>query len=569
MRDPFEELIEPLPFAESAAFFLRLKTAGKAPMHDKELYAQCVKLAASEVDPAGEIDSAENLFAALSPLGRAQLAAAASVYRQRQAWEPDPKKYVLAGSTGTGAVGAGLGALASTLSKGRVKPRTGAIAGGLGGYMAGAAGGAAVGKRKQQKYQDDTRNIAYSVMNEVPAAYEQAMATGQPVEMQAVVRGDRTYPIGVIHPSNAVNQHKVAALKLAFARIKKADVISQEADEASAMAPPSLPDEEDISSYLAEEEAAREMEELGSVEYYAQKLREAKAEIAALQEQLAATDQELAEVQGQLSDVDGQIMGAQQEGQLAQQAAIHSAQTAHSAAADAVNRVVEAEGRALQATQDAAQARLSLTRIREALLNLASEEPPGVTGTAPAPGGVASGYLPQALAGEQEMPDMQGQQAAVPKPGAPEGSAAPQRPLSSPAPGGGVGVGGSSKEANSAHHRVIGGALGSVAGLGLAATQALRDRSELEPLQKRVADLEILAKKPGLKGFTAALRLAKERSKLTLGEATHDHPVFATITGGVMGAQAGMKIAPALIGSLREAVGYWKRQPKEIHIVTP
>jgi hypothetical protein len=95
-----------------------------------------------------------------------------------------------------------------------------------------------------------------------------------------------------------------------------------------------------------------------------------------------------------------------------------------------------------------------------------------------------------------------------------------------------------------------------VLGAGAAGIEASGHGPDLDKLRGRVAAGEEAAAKPGLRGFGSALELAKDKAMLTLGEATQRHPVAATITGGLMGAQAGAAAGPQLANLIREAASF-------------
>jgi hypothetical protein len=600
MSNAFDQLVEPIPTEAAASYFIRLKTAGRKHP-DAELIEKCVKFASAGGSPEGM----EQFMAQLSPMEQAQLGAATSVHQQRAPGEPDPKNYAAGGGAGIGAAGAGLGALASVLSRGKIKPRTGALIGGLGGLAAGALGGKEVGENKQEGYQGETSNLALGAMHAVPQAFQQSMETGAPVEIRAG-EGDKSFLVGRVQPKMAM------VLKLKFAAMKLADEVSSETDEASSMTTPAPPDFDRARAFLEAEQAGKEEEELMAADFYAQKLREAKEQIAMLEQQLEMGGQEVAGYQEQLTGVDNQVAGAQQEGQLAQNAALQQVQTANAAAMDANNRVVDAESRALMATEDATRAKMAITRLREAMLALAGEDPglagttpppatasgmPGETGATPPPGGPsdpAAAGAPPADGGAppQDLgaaPDAQGTPPpAAGNPGM-DGAVPPQAALNSAPPGAGAPQGGSESSGSPAggqggssgsgpdgkrpgqvsikvgalrkqafDPRLAGTLIGGAVGAGTAGAEAFSDPSELDPLRASVAEREAAGPQPGLRGFANALNLAKDRAMLTLGEATHDHPVLATLTGGLVGASVGGGLGPRVAAGAREAAEHWR-----------
>lgn len=601
MSSAFDQLVEPIPTEAAASYFIRLKTAGRKHP-DADLIEKCLKFAAATA-PA----DMEQFMSQLSPMEQAQFGAAVSVQQQRLADEPNPTNYAAGGGAGAGVAGAGLGALASVLSRGRIKPRVGALVGGLAGVGAGALGGKEVGEHKQEGYQGDTRGMAIGAMHAVPQAFQQSVETGAPVDIRAG-EGDKSFLVGRVQPKMAM------LLRLKAAAMKLADDVSAETDSASSMTTPAPPNFDRARSFLESEQVGREEEELGAADFYAQKLRQAQETISALEQELQMSGEQLGGAEQQLTGVDNQVMGAQQEGQLAQSAALQQVQTANAAAVDANNRVMEAESRVLMATEDATRAKMSLTQLREQLMALAGVDTgvpgttplqptglPGETGAPQPPMGqdpaAAGGAPPPAPSGA--MPDAQG--AAPPTAGMPgmDGAVPPQSALNSAPPGAGGPQGGSESSSSSSggsgessggsssgsgggqpgqdgkrpgvsikvgsalrktalDPRHIGALAGGVAGMGIAGSEALSDPSELDGLRASVAAGEGAAKQPGLRGFANALNLAKEKALLTLGEATHEHPMLATLAGGVAGASVGAGLGPRIASGAREAAEHWR-----------
>lgn len=105
---------------------------------------------------------------------------------------------------------------------------------------------------------------------------------------------------------------------------------------------------------------------------------------------------------------------------------------------------------------------------------------------------------------------------------------------------------------------IIGALAGGIGGAGLAGAEAAGHGPDLDKRRAQVAELEAGAKQPGLKGFGQAFELAKEKALLTLGEATQNHPVAATITGGLLGAGAGYAAGPEIKGLAQEAISHHK-----------
>jgi len=103
---------------------------------------------------------------------------------------------------------------------------------------------------------------------------------------------------------------------------------------------------------------------------------------------------------------------------------------------------------------------------------------------------------------------------------------------------------------------IIGALAGGAVGAGLTGAEAASGGGHLDHLRERIAENEEATKQPGVKGFAQAFELAKDKALLTLGEATQNHPVAATITGGLAGAGVGYGAGPQLKGLVSEAVAH-------------
>lgn len=105
---------------------------------------------------------------------------------------------------------------------------------------------------------------------------------------------------------------------------------------------------------------------------------------------------------------------------------------------------------------------------------------------------------------------------------------------------------------------IIGALAGGIGGAGLAGAEASGHGPDMGKLEQRISEGEETAKKPGLKGFAQAFDLAKDKAMHTLGQATQNHPVAATITGGLLGAGAGYAAGPQLKALGSEAIAHHK-----------
>lgn len=214
--------------------------------------------------------------------------------------------------------------------------------------------------------------------------------------------------------------------KLLVGQIKEADFnMGQASPGGAAMASPTPAEVPPEDEYLANEQAGLEAESTAAIDFYRQKLEEARA----MTEQLTAENQQLSQQVEQLTGMQGghddQLMAHQQEGQIAQQAAMQQVQSANEAAAQAMQQAVEASNAALQAKGQEAAAKIEQQKVRTQLFELASQ---GLPGSEPelgdagnAAGGLETGMPPQPSASMQAAPAG----GAEPQPGAEGGEEAP------------------------------------------------------------------------------------------------------------------------------------------------
>lgn len=180
--------------------------------------------------------------------------------------------------------------------------------------------------------------------------------------------------------------------------------------------------------------------------------------------------------------------------------------------------------------------------------------------------GADTGGVAGAPAGAEAMP---GAEPATPDAGAtpevpPQAPAAPASPAAPKQPGVSIKVGSAEHRAKIAaglpeylrRPELIGALAGGAAGAGLAGAEAAGGGGHLDKLRGRIAEGEEATKQPGLRGFAQAFELAKDKAVLTLGEATQNHPIAATITGGLAGAGVGYGAGPHLKGLVSEAVAH-------------
>lgn len=102
--------------------------------------------------------------------------------------------------------------------------------------------------------------------------------------------------------------------------------------------------------------------------------------------------------------------------------------------------------------------------------------------------------------------------------------------------------------------KIIGALAGGITGAGAAGLEASGHGPDLGKLQGKIDAGEQAAREPGVKGFAKAFELAKDKALHTLGTATQNHPVAATLTGGLLGAGVGYGAGPEVGKLVGEAV---------------
>lgn len=185
--------------------------------------------------------------------------------------------------------------------------------------------------------------------------------------------------------------------KLLAAAFKKtaADETPQSSDSADAMlSAPSgavAPSKDD---YLANEQAGMEAEAATALQYYQQRLEEARAETAAAQEQAQQLQMENEQLTAAQEQHDLQVSSANQEGQIAQQAAMQQVDAANLKATEAMQQAVQASNNALQAKSQEAAAKIEVQGVRSQLFDLAAQGLPGTEPQLGGEGGAAAGLEP-------------------------------------------------------------------------------------------------------------------------------------------------------------------------------
>ncbi len=196
---------------------------------------------------------------------------------------------------------------------------------------------------------------------------------------------------------------------------------SEDASDAS-MASPTPAGVPQQDEYLANEMAGQEAENAAALQYYQQRLEEARAETAAAQETAATLQQQVDQLSQSQAQHDSQVAAANQEGQIAQQAAMQQIDAANLAASQAMQQAVQASNQALQAKGQEAAAKIEVQGVRSQLFDLAAQGLPGTEPQLGGEGGAAQGLEP--LGPAPQGPG--GAEGAVGEEGAPGAEGAPE-----------------------------------------------------------------------------------------------------------------------------------------------
>ena len=226
---------------------------------------------------------------------------------------------------------------------------------------------------------------------------------------------------------------------------------SADASDASIASPtPAAVPQQD--EYLANEMAGMEAENAQALQYYQQRLEEARAEAAAAQEQAQQLQQENEMLSQSQAQHDTQVAAAQQEGQIAQQAAMQQIDSANLAATQAMQQAVEASNKALQAKSQEAAAKIEVQGVRSQLFDLAAQGLPGTEPQLGGEGGAAQGLEPLAPSAEQPGAEAGGTEAGAgggeEAPTGTEGTDGAEEPAAEGAPDSGMNQAGESASAD-------------------------------------------------------------------------------------------------------------------------
>lgn len=291
---------------------------------------------------------------------------------------------------------------------------------------------------------------------------------------------------------------------------------TQDPEAAMPSSPPTLP-----VNYMAAEQVARAAQEANEVGFLRERLNSATEQNNALKSQLGDVQMQLDQLNQQSQQTGEQVMAA---------------------TAEAVN----ASERALQQSMQAANMRIGVNKMREAFMQLASQEPEQL-GT---------------LAQQEQVQAEQAQQGAIDaQTGSPEQSSSPETGTESPSaeaskPGGSENNTASQpgKPAQPNISIKTGGVPwavpGAVAGAGLAALHGKKLSQGTGELEQQVATLE---QEQEQGSFGKAMELAKAKMRLAEAELHQKHPARANVQGVMGGAFGGAMVGSALQGLSRTA----------------
>ena len=354
---------------------------------------------------------------------------------------------------------------------------------------------------------------------------------------------------------------KMASARMRFklATMKLAD--GPMGDMGGAMSSPTAGQELQPVNYLQAEQLAQQAQQAQEGTFYRMRAQQAEQMAQAVQQQMAQTQQELQALQ----------MQAEQTGQQVQQG---------------MQEALAARDDALKQTQIAANLRLGMQKLRQQMLEVASQDPaevaaselqgqaqaeqeaqmaaaqggdPAAAGGAPAAPPAKAGKEVEEAGRAQDEAVMQTQQAemAAGQP-QPQGSPAPG---AAPSPSGGASLdmmdpSGVMKQGAARMRRRLQGktaavsprllGLGIGAGLGAAAGGygAYMERQQVGDLRQRVQAME--AQEQG--GFRQAMQLAALKGRAAMAEAGEQNPGAHTAYGALTGAASGAALGSTLAG---------------------
>lgn len=395
------------------------------------------------------------------------------------------------------------------------------LIGGRLGTVAGLAAGMGVGGKagKELGAERDIHKNA-SLRHHVDAVMAPIARDFQSVTFHVDPTGDLTHVDLDLRKTAAAMRFKLATMKLGFGET-----------------PP-------IHEYLAAEQQGQEAQGLAEADFYREKLRAATESGNASQQQLSDLQMQLQQAQEQQAQVGATIQAANQE-------------------------AVSARDDALQQTQISANMRIGYQKLRQQIIDMASQDPESMVMPGEVPQGAGAGMVPgMAPNGDPAMAPTgaPAEGMAAGQPGAAPGAAPPGQPAGEAGAPGSPGAtanasgesGATVDDTSAATSQKVGGLMdhaGALAGGAAGAVLGARhELSQAKGMPERASELDN-ATQTNDGSFNAALAIAKARAGVQQAEFAGEHPVQAAIKGGLKGGMlgaAGGAAAQGIGGSLAE-----------------
>jgi len=327
-----------------------------------------------------------------------------------------------------------------------------------------------------------------------------------------------------------------------------------------------LAEEPNPQAWLAQEQQLQAAQDVNEKDFYKQQAQQAQEHLTMLQQQTQGAQQQMQQMQEQMMQLQQQVDQSATQTQMAmdqskmmQSASMQSAQEAHAAAAQASMAALEAQREVLRKQQEAVASQVTVQKFRQALMDLAAQDP--TQGMGPQPDvpaeAVMQGAVMPGAAGPVAQPNQQAQpesaapsqdpaQAQVPPPQEAEPKAQTGSPSGKDQSGVSIKVG-SPTDVIKSFGRIAADRLGPRLPYGLAGAAVgglgglVESKMDYEPLRQKVQDLE--ARKNELT-FAQSFDLMQKRLRLSAGEFAARNPVGSTIGGAVSGSIAGLSMGP-------------------------
>jgi hypothetical protein len=325
-------------------------------------------------------------------------------------------------------------------------------------------------------------------------------------------------------------REKVAAMRFDRAMMKKAE-LGEETE--APMAPPTTGQQTQPTNYMQAEIMGQQAQAQNEAGYYRTQMGQMQNSHMALEQQTASMQEQLAQLQNQ----------QMQSGEQMQQA---------------MDEALAARDDALNAHMEMAKARLGAQEMRQAILDIVSQDPHTV----------GEGMMgPQSMPGEMPV-DQAADAGQVPPPAeeGPAGSAAPPEASSEAAPPAGEqdvagkstgkppGVNPKGAETTVSFKSASARLLGALGGAALGAGGSLAAGHNAGVIRDKVQELE--ASQDG--SFRQAAELAAAKAGAASADLSQKHPAASALVGGLVGGLGGMTMGPAIADNARELAGHAK-----------